>query len=115
VAPRSRASAAALAEAYDGQATVTYAGKAHSAPWLLRPLAAEGLGLDVVSGGELYAATLVDFPRGRIVMHGNNKGQDELELALDEGVGRIVLDNLDEIELLGRLAADRGVRPAVLV
>ena len=104
-----------LTETYNGRSEVTYAGKAYVAPWLLRLIAAEGAGLDVVSGGELYAATLADFPRSRITFHGNNKGQDELEFALSEGVGRIVLDNLEEIELVGSLAAARNIRQPVWV
>jgi diaminopimelate decarboxylase len=105
----------ALAAGYPGRSTVCYAAKAYCAPWLLALLVEEDLGLDVVSGGELYAATTVDFPRNRIYFHGNNKGEDELELALDEGIGRVVVDNHDEIRLLGRLAAARGIRQAVLI
>jgi diaminopimelate decarboxylase len=105
----------ALAARYPGRSAVCYAAKAYCAPWLLALLAEEDLGLDVVSGGELYAATTVDFPRERIYFHGNNKGEDELGLALDEGIGRVVVDNLDEIRLLGRLAAARGVRQPVLI
>ncbi|TME88378.1 MAG: diaminopimelate decarboxylase, partial [Chloroflexi bacterium] len=52
--------------AYPGRATVCYAAKAYCAPWLLRVLAELGLGLDVVSGGELHAAARADFPRDRI-------------------------------------------------
>jgi diaminopimelate decarboxylase len=104
-----------LAEAYDGPATVAYAAKAYGAPWLLRLVADEGAGLDVVSGGELFAAAAAGFPRERIVVHGNNKRRDEVELALAERVGRIVLDNLDEIALVGRLAAEAGIRQPVLL
>jgi diaminopimelate decarboxylase len=112
---RARSFRSALEQGYDGHSLVCYASKAHSAPWLLQVIAAEGLGLDVVSGGELHVATVVDFPRDRIYFHGNNKGPDELEYALVERVGRIVLDNLDEVTLLGRLAAKRGLRQAVLL
>jgi diaminopimelate decarboxylase len=101
--------------AYPSRATVCYAAKAYSAPWLLRLLAAEGLGLDVVSGGELQAAMRADFPRDRIFFHGNNKSEDELLLASAEGVGRIVVDNLDEITLLARVAAKRVARTPVLL
>jgi diaminopimelate decarboxylase len=101
--------------AYSGRATVCYAAKAYSAPWLLRILAAEGLGLDVVSGGELQAAVRAEFPRERVYFHGNNKSEDELLFASAEGVGRIVVDNLDEITLLARVAAKRAARTAVLL
>jgi diaminopimelate decarboxylase len=111
---RARSSHDAVA-AYPGRATVCYAAKAYSAPWLLRLLADLGLGLDVVSGGELHAAARADFPRDRIFFHGNNKSEDELLAASAEGVGRIVVDNLDEITLLARVAAKRDSRTAVLL
>jgi diaminopimelate decarboxylase len=101
--------------AYPGRATVCYAAKAYGAPWLLRLLATEGLGLDVVSGGELHAAMRADFPRDRIFFHGNNKSEDELILARAESVGRVVIDNLDEITLLARVAAKHAERTPVLL
>ena len=67
----------------------------------------EGLYLDVVSGGELYTAIKADFPMEKILFHGNNKSTDELALALDHRVGRIVVDNFYELQLLAQLAADR--------
>ncbi|MDP9281691.1 MAG: diaminopimelate decarboxylase [Chloroflexota bacterium] len=111
---RARSFRAAVA-GYPGRAMVCYAAKAYSAPWLLSLLAAEGLGLDVVSGGELHAAMRADFPRDRIFFHGNNKSEDELLLASAESVGRIVVDNLDEITLLARVAAKRAARTPVLL
>ncbi|MEP6695213.1 MAG: diaminopimelate decarboxylase [Chloroflexota bacterium] len=101
--------------AYPAAATVCYAAKAYAAPWLFRLLSDEGLGLDVVSGGELHVAMRADFPRERIYFHGNNKGEDELQLASTEGVGRIVVDNLDEIALLARVAANRTAPLPVLL
>ncbi len=112
---RARSFRDAVVAAYDGRATVCYAAKAYCAPWLLRLLAAEGLGLDVVSGGELYAAMRADFPRDRVFFHGNNKSEDELLLASAEDVGRVVIDNLDEITLLARVAAKRDARTPVLL
>ena len=101
--------------AYPGRASVCYAAKAYCAPWLLRLLAELGLGLDVVSGGELHAGARADFPRDRIFLHGNNKSEDELVDASAEGVRRVVVDNLDEIVLLARVAAKRDARTAVLL
>lgn len=105
----------ALRAAYPGRATVCYAAKAYIAPWLLVLLAEAGLGLDVVSGGELHVATVADFPRERVYFHGNNKSEDELRMALDQRIGRIVVDNLDEIALLGRLVATRDEPQPVLL
>ena len=113
-----RARARAFREAvggYPARAAVQYAAKAYCAPWLLRVMAEEGMGLDVVSGGELQVAAGVDFPRERISFHGNNKTGEELELALRERVGRVVIDNLDEIDRLATQAAERGTRQAVLL
>ena len=75
----------------------------------------EGIGLDVVSGGELSLAQSVDFPGEKVHFNGNNKTADELKLALDCGIGRIVIDNFDEMELLNSLAGKMGVRQVVLL
>jgi diaminopimelate decarboxylase len=71
-------------------------------------VAEEGLGLDVVSGGELFVALRAGFPAERIHLHGNAKPRAELEQALAAGVGKIVADTLDELELLARLTAGRA-------
>ena len=76
-------------------------------------MAEEGLGLDVVSGGELYTALKAGFDPEKIHFHGNNKTQDELNMALDNGVGVIVMDNLDEMKRLDQLAAEKGVTAQV--
>ena len=105
----------ALRASYAGEATVCYAAKAYIAPWLLKIVAGEDLGLDVVSAGELHVAAAAGFPMGRTYFHGNNKGEDELAYALDQKIGRIVIDNQDEIARLGLLAAARGIKQPVLL
>ena len=90
---------------------VIYAGKALLTSALCRIIQEEGLGLDVVSGGELYTALHAGFPVDRIYFHGNNKSPEELEMALDAGVHRIVVDNLYEMELLASLAKERRCTP----
>ncbi|MEO8633037.1 MAG: diaminopimelate decarboxylase [Chloroflexota bacterium] len=112
---RARGYRGALKSSYAGDSIICYASKAYAAPWILSLLADEGLGLDVVSAGELWTGVVADFPRDRIYFHGNNKGEDELELALAERVGRIVIDNLDETARLGRLSTERGIRQSVLL
>jgi diaminopimelate decarboxylase len=64
-----------------------------------------GLGLDVASGGEIYTALAAGLPAGDLVFHGNNKTPDELQYGLEVGVGRIVVDNFDELDLLEDLTA----------
>ncbi len=94
---------------------ITYAAKAYLAPELARLLMRQGLGLDVVSGGELLVAHRAGFPLERLSFHGNNKSEEELRLALDLGVGRVVLDNWSELERLTRLARVSQRQPAVLL
>ncbi|MBC8569556.1 diaminopimelate decarboxylase [Zongyangia hominis] len=89
---------------YDGRGLVTYASKAFCCKEICRVAADEGLGLDVVSAGELYTARQADFPMEKIFFHGNNKTIEELSMALSYGVGRIVVDNLTELEILNTLA-----------
>ncbi|KRQ87362.1 Diaminopimelate decarboxylase [Caloramator mitchellensis] len=86
---------------YSGRAV--YASKAFLNKEMCRIINREGLGLDVVSGGELYTAKSVDFPMDRVIFHGNNKSLSELEMAIDFGVGRIVIDNFFEIENLNKI------------
>jgi diaminopimelate decarboxylase len=99
----------ALAQHYPGPAQVAYASKAYLNLALAQLFAQEDLSLDVVSGGELYVARRAGFPAVRIHFHGNNKTPAELAMALDEGVGRIVVDNFHELDVLEQLAAERRV------
>jgi diaminopimelate decarboxylase len=94
---------------------IAYASKAFLNRTLAGIIKEEGLGLDVVSGGELSVAQSVNFPSENVYFHGNNKTADELKLALDWGIGRIVVDNLHEMELLDSLARDNGIRQDILL
>jgi diaminopimelate decarboxylase len=94
---------------------VIYASKAFLNKAVALIFKEEGLGLDVVSGGELSVAHSVDFPLDKVYFHGNNKTPEELNLALDWGVGRIVVDNFYELELLNKLARERGMRQDILL
>jgi diaminopimelate decarboxylase len=87
---------------------VAYAGKAGLNWALLQIIREERLALDVVSAGELQLALWAGFPPERIHLHGNNKSQNELALALHAGIGAIVIDNFYEIELLADLTAGRA-------
>ncbi len=94
---------------------VIYAGKAFiNKAWAII-LKEEGLGLDVVSAGELGIARLAGFPLDRVYCHGNNKSAEEISLALQWGVGRIVVDNFHELEMLGKIAREMGKRPDILL
>jgi diaminopimelate decarboxylase len=88
--------------------TVTYAGKAFLNRALLSIIKDEGLGLDVVSGGELAIAESVRFPMEMVYFHGNNKTAEEIKQAMRQHVGRIVVDNYDELKMLAEIADETG-------
>ncbi len=90
------------------ETAVLYACKAFTNTAMLRLVAEEGLGLDVVSGGEIEYARAAGFPMDRVSFAGNNKTAAELELALEAGVGTIVVDNLLELIMLREMARGRG-------
>ena len=94
---------------------IVYACKAFINQALARLFDEEGLGLDVVSGGELAVARAVDFPPERVYFHGNNKAPAELAMALDYGIGCIVVDSFQELDLLDELAGSRSRVQEVLV
>lgn len=100
---------------YPGPSEVLYASKALCNLAINRLVHEEGMGTEVVSGGELFTALKAGIPPERIHFQGNNKSPDELRLALEEGIGRFMVDNLDELVLLGSIAAELGVRPAVIL
>ncbi len=101
-------------EYYAGNGLVVYASKAFCCKEMCRICKQEGTGIDVVSGGELYTALSVDFPAENIVFHGNNKTYDELVMAVSNGVGRIVVDNICELETLSRIAAEQGKTAGIM-
>lgn len=94
---------------------VIYASKAFLNKALALIFKEEGLGLDVVSGGELSIAHSVNFPSAKVYFHGNNKTLEELELALGWGIGRVVVDNFYELELLHTLCKERRVNQGILL
>lgn len=95
---------AALAEHYPGDFEITYAAKAYLSAGFARKLAALGLGVDVVSLGEMTVARQAGFAPQRVHLHGNNKSLEELAAALEWGVQSIVVDSLEELETLEALA-----------
>jgi diaminopimelate decarboxylase len=109
-----RARCRAWADAFTG-GDVYYAAKAFICVGVARIVAAEGLGLDVCTGGELAVARQAGFPADRIIFHGNNKSPDELDRALSAGVGRIALDSFEEIARLAHAADRQGIRQRVLI
>lgn len=94
---------------------VLYAGKAFLTMAMARLVEGEGLGLDVCSGGELWTALAAGFPPGRIYFQGNGKSPEELELAVRNGVGRVVADNHEELERLEAVCRRLNRRAQVLL
>ena len=88
--------------------TVYYAGKSFLNKEVARWILQSGIGIDVCSGGEMAVATSVDFPAGRLELHGNNKSESEIRSAIELGVGTIVMDSFHEIERVARIAAELG-------
>lgn len=99
---------------YDGHGLILYASKALCNTAMCKLVASENMGVDVVSGGELYTAHKAGVPMEKVYFHGNNKTTDELKLALSLGVGRFVVDNRDELMLLNNLAKEAGKKASVL-
>lgn len=93
---------------------VIYASKAFLNIAMCTLIHEEGLGLDVVSGGELYTAMKAGFPMNNIFFHGNNKTEDELGMALAYGVGTVIVDNFHELRLLDRLTKEKKQKISVL-
>ncbi len=94
---------------------VLYASKAFSTLEIYRILKDECLGVDVVSGGELFTAYKAGFPMDMVYFHGNNKSYDEMDMALSYGVGRFVVDSYYELEVLDALAKQHGVKAHILI
>mgnify|MGYP004511109075 FL=1 len=103
----------AIEKYYDGNGLCIYASKAFCCKEMCRIIDDEKCGLDVVSGGEIYTARAAGFPMERVFFHGNNKSREELELALDSGVGRIIVDNISELELLNSLCVSMNKRASI--
>ncbi len=104
-----------LSEHYSEASLVLYASKANMNMGMCKLAESEGLGLDVVSGGELYTAIQAGFPLDNVFFNGNNKSIDEIELALHHEIGRITVDNPDELALIHEVATKKGVKANVLL
>ena len=117
---RARVWASAMAEEFwDGYGLsggdVFYAGKAFLSADVARLVAAEGLGIDTASLGELSLALRAGVDPSRIGLHGNNKSDAEIRLALEVGIHRIFIDSMDEVLQVERIAASLGVTAPVMV
>ena len=92
-----------------------YASKALCFTGIYKLAAEEGMGVDCVSGGELYTAAKAGFPPERIYFHGNNKTDSDISQAMDMGVGRFVVDNTEELRAVAKEAERRGIVQGILL
>ena len=105
----------AATECFGADALPLYASKALCFSGIYKLVAEEGLGVDCVSGGELYTAKKAGFPADKIYFHGNNKTDKDINDALDMGVGTFVVDNTDELDALSKIASARGITQRILL
>lgn len=96
------------------KARVAYAAKAFFPLAMAKLIEKEGMCVDVVSGGELYTAIKAGFPAEKIEFNGNNKLRAELEMAIEYGIGRIIVDSLQEISLIEEICKEKGKTTKVL-
>ena len=112
---RMRTYLSAVEKAFGGRGHVQYASKAASFKRLYEIAAEEGMGIDVVSCGEIYTAMAAGFPLERAYFHSNNKTDADIAFAMENGVGTIVADNAEELYAISAEAESRGIRQRVLL
>lgn len=105
----------AIDKYYGGKGLCLYASKAFSALYIYKVAKEEGLGVDVVSGGELYTALKAGFDPSKIVFHGNNKSFGEIKMAVENRVGHIIIDAKEEIEVIDSFSRENGVKTKVMI
>ena len=107
VRDKCRSYRAAVEKEY-GECAIAYAGKAFLVAAMCALVDQEGMWLDVASAGELYTAKCADFPMQRVLLHGNYKSTEELRMAVEYGVGFVVVDSFPELESLNSIAGEAG-------
>lgn len=105
----------AVRKGFGENARVMYASKAASFKQLYRIVEKEGLGIDVVSCGEIYTAHLAGFPLEKAYFHSNNKTDSDIEFAIKHGVGCFVVDNAEELFAIDDIAARQGVKQKIML
>lgn len=105
----------AMHRAFGSRSRVLYASKAASFKRIYEIMREEGMGIDVVSTGEIHTARLAGYPLGLAYFHSNNKTDRDIVYAMDHGVGYFVVDNEEELLAISAIASSRGVRQRVLL
>ena len=105
----------AMREAFGEDALPLYASKAASFKQIYRIINEEGMGTDLVSSGELFTAASVGFPLSKAYFHSNNKTDFDIAYAIDKGVGYFVVDNVEELDAIDRIAGEKQVKQKILL
>lgn len=105
----------AMRKAFGDNFAVLYASKANSFKRIYNIVNEEGMYADVVSSGEIYTALKSGFPLSHTYFHSNNKTDADVEFAINNGVGHFVVDNAEELEVINRFAAEKGIKQPVLL
>ncbi len=105
----------AMKEAFGENALPLYASKAASFKEIYRIVSDEGLGIDVVSCGEIFTAVQAGFPMENAYFHSNNKTDKDIAFAIQNGIGYFVADNEEEVHAINRIAGEKGVRQQLLL
>ncbi len=105
----------AMAEFFGEDSLPLYASKAASFKRIYEIMKDEGMGIDLVSPGEIYTAASADFPMEKAFFHGNNKTDSDIALAMDKGVGYFMADNMCELKAVNALAKEKGITQKVIV
>lgn len=112
---RCRTYLTALKETFGESATALYASKAASFKQIYRVMKEEGMGVDVVSSGEICTAVAAGFPMERAYFHSNNKTDADVRYAMEQGIGYFVVDNREELDAIQAIASDLGIKQKVLL
>ena len=105
----------AMKEAFGESALPLYASKAASFKQMYRIIKEEGMGTDIVSSGELYTAASVGFPLEKAYFHSNNKTDEDIAYAIDLNIGYFVVDNVEELDAIDRIAGEKATVQKVLL
>ncbi|MEE0946113.1 MAG: diaminopimelate decarboxylase [Acutalibacteraceae bacterium] len=105
----------ALCDFFPEGSVPEYASKAFSCKRIYEIANEEGINVDVVSVGELYTAFKAGFPMERCFYHGNSKSVQDIEFAIDKGIGCFVVDNADELSLINNIAENHGVMQKIIL
>lgn len=105
----------AMKKHFGGESKALYASKALSFKEIYRIVKDEGMAIDVVSGGEIYTAKEAGFPMENVYFHGNNKTDDEIEFAMECGVGYFMADCREELDALNSMAEKKGIVQKIIM